>query len=300
MSSINVRPEQVYSQVNAPSLAFLRQGWPLVVAIILLYAPTLSYLFYDWWHNPDYSHGFFIPPIAAFFLWRKRDILRSLPTQPTSAGLLVALGSQVIFLVGYLGAEPFMQRVSMLLLAAGAILFLWGWRALREVRLVLLLLLLAIPLPVIIFNSVALPLQLIASSMAERLLNIFGIPVFREGNLLQIKGQMLNVTEACSGIRSLATLLTGGVIVGYFLPARRWLRPVFVLSSIPIALGVNALRVAGTGILAQAWGEQWATGFLHLFSGWVVFVFASCLLLSERMLLQRLFGSRVVGERKQA
>jgi exosortase len=130
--------------------------------------------------------------------------------------------------------------------------------------------------------------------MAERLLDLFGVPVFRDGNLLQLNNQTLNVTEACSGIRSLATLITGGVVVGYFLPSRWWLRPLFVLSSIPIALGVNALRVAGTGILAQAWGEKWASGFLHLFSGWVVFVLASCLLLGEYLLLQRWFSPRGV------
>jgi len=286
--------------VATPKARWPLSGWLLVATAILVYAPTLAYLFHDWWHNPDYSHGFFIPPIVAFFLWRKRKVLRSLPTRPADVGLLVALGSQMIFLVGYLGAEPFLQRVSLLLLMAGAVLFLRGWRTLWEISFALLLLLLAIPLPAIIFNSVAMPLQLVASSLAERLLDLFRIPVFRDGNLLEISGQTLNVTEACSGIRSLATLVTGGVIVGYFLPARGWLRPVFVLSSIPIAIGVNALRVAGTGVLSQAWGEKWATGFLHLFSGWVVFVFASCLLLGERQLLQRIFGSRVVEERKDA
>jgi exosortase len=272
-------------------------AWILLATTVVLYAPTLAYLFHDWWHNPDYSHGFFIPPIAAFFLWRKRGVLRGLPVRPANFGLLVVLGSQVIFLVGYLGAEPFLQRVSLLVLVAGVTLYLRGWRMLGEISFALLLLLLAIPLPAIIFNSVAMPLQLVASSLAERLLDLFRIPVFRDGNLLEIRNQTLNVTEACSGIRSLATLVTGGVIVGYFLPARWWLRPVFVLSSIPIAIGVNALRVAGTGVLAEAWGEKWAEGFLHLFSGWVVFVFASCLLLGERQLLQRCFGE--IGNREQ-
>jgi len=285
-----------------PSSRRLGVVWFLLAATVVLYGPTLSYLFHDWWHSADYSHGFFIPPIAAFFLWRKRQLLRSLPVRPANFGLLVGLGSQVIFLVGYLGAEPFLQRVSLLILVAGAVLYLRGWRMLWEISFVLLLLLLAIPLPAIIFNSVAMPLQLMASSLAERLLDLFRIPVFRDGNLLEIKGQTLNVTEACSGIRSLATLVTGGVIVGYFLPARWWLRPVFVLSSIPIAIGVNALRVAGTGVLAEAWGEKWATGFLHLFSGWVVFVFASCLLLGERQLLQLWFGGskeQVTGNREK-
>ena len=269
--------------------------WGLLLATIgALYAPTLGHLFKDWLRNPDYSHGFFIPPIAAVFLWRKRQILRSLPIRPANSGLVIAILSQVIFIVGYLGADLFLERVSFLILMAGAILYLAGWHALRQVSIVLLLFLLAIPLPGVVFNSVAGPLQLAASYLAERLLDVLGIPVLREGNLLQLSHQTLNVTEACSGIRSLATLITGGVVVGYFLPSRWWLRPVFVLSSIPIALGVNALRVAGTGVLAQTWGEKWATGFLHLFSGWVVFVFASCLLLGEHQLLQRWFGSRGV------
>jgi len=290
MQIASAEPCTTATRLTLPSLPSLGRWGVLLVAVGTLYAPTLGYLFYDWWHNADYSHGFFIPPIAAFFLWRKREVLGRLPARPANCGLLVALGSQAIFLVGYLGAEPFLQRVSLLVLIAGAVLYLWGRRALREISFVLLLLLLAIPLPAIIFNAVAMPLQLLASSLAERLLDLAHMPVFRDGNLLEISSQTLNVTEACSGIRSLATLVTGGVIVGYFLPARWWLRPLFVLSSIPIALGVNALRVAGTGVLAQTWGEKWASGFLHLFSGWVVFVLASCLLLAERQLLQHWFG----------
>jgi exosortase len=296
MSIVTTQPERDSRELAVPWNCLFHPAWFLVGATILLYAPTLSYLCYDWWHNPDYSQGFFIPPIVAFFLWRKRHVLRRLPARPSGLGLLVGLGSLAIFLVASVGGEAFTQRVSLLLFVAGALLYLWGWRMLKEVSFVLLLLLLAIPLPAVIFNAVAIPLQLVASSLAERLLDVFRIPVFREGNLLQIKGQMLNVTEACSGIRSLATLVTGGVIAGYFLPARWWLRPVFVLSSIPTALGVNALRVAGTGVLAETWGEKWAAGFLHLFSGWLVFVFASCLLLGERQLLQRWFsGSREQG-----
>jgi exosortase len=274
--------------------------WGLLGAVIAaLYGPTLLNLFEDWLHNPDYSHGLFIPPIAAAYVWQKRHIFRSLPTKPANSGLLVALFSQGIFIVGYLGADLFLERTSFLFLIAGIILYLSGWRTLWHASFVLLLLLLAIPLPRVVFNSVAGPLQLVASSLAERLLDILGVPVFREGNLLHLSTQTLNVTEACSGIRSLATLVTGGVVVAYFLPARWWVRTVFVLSSIPIALGVNALRVAGTGILGQVWGEKWASGFLHLFSGWVVFVFACCLLLGEHRLLQRWFGSDLVDGKRE-
>ncbi len=294
MGTVTAESERHSAVLATSRTRWSRSGWVLAAAILLLYTPTLSYLFYDWWHNPDYSHGFFIPFVVAFFLWRKRRVLRDLPALPSNFGLLVVLGSLAIFLLAYVGSEPFTQRVSLLLLMAGAVLYLRGWRTLREISFTLLLLLLAIPLPAIIFNSVALPLQLMASSVAERLLRLYGIPVFREGNLLQLDQMMLNVTEACSGIRSLATLVTAGAMVAYFLPARWWLRLFFVLSSIPIAIAANALRVAGTGILGQAWGERWAEGFLHLFSGWVVFVFATALLLGEWLVLQRLFGSRVL------
>jgi exosortase len=278
-----------------------RTWWGLLVAVIgALYGPTLLHLFRDWWDNPDYSHGFFVPPIAAAYLWRKCQTLRDLPSKPANLGILVALFSQGVFIAGSLGADLFVERVSLLILIAGAVLYVSGWRMLSETSFVLLLLLLAIPLPGVVFNSVAGPLQLAASSVAERLLDVVGIPVLRDGNLLYLKNQSLSVTDACSGIRSLATLITGGVVVGYFLPTRRWLRPVFVLSSIPIAMGVNASRVAGTGVLVQVGGEEWASGFLHLFSGWVMFMCASCLLLLEHRLLLRWFGPGLArGEGRQ-
>jgi exosortase len=203
-------------------------------------------------------------------------------------GLLVIVCSQVIFLIGCLGAEFFLQGFSLLVFLAGLTLFIWGWPTLWEASFVLLLLLLAIPLPTIVFNAVALPLQLIASSWAEFILRLLQVPVFRDGNLLQLDQMMLNVTEACSGIRSLASLVTAGVVVAYFLPARWWMRAVFVLSTIPIALAANAFRVAGTGLLGEFFGERWATGFLHLFSGWVVFVLAFCVLCGEWAAFQRL------------
>jgi len=270
--------------------------WLLLLAALgLAYGSTLVHVGETWWNEPDYSHGLFIPFLAVFFLWRKRKVLGSLPARPTPLGLVVVVGSQVIFLAGYLGAEFFLQAFSLLMFLAGLVLFVWGWGALWEVSFVLALLMLAIPLPAIIFNAVALPLQLIASSWAESILRFCHVPVYREGNILQLDRQMLNVTEACSGIRSLASLITAGMVVGYFLPARRWLQAVFVLSTIPVALAANAARVAGTGLLGQHFGERWATGFFHLFSGWVIFVLAFGVLCVEFLLLQRWFGMRRSG-----
>jgi len=298
VNAITARPETFVS--NSAGFAAPR-GEPLprpvdwlvlLAAVGLAYARILAHLGQTWWAQPDYSHGLFIPFLAVFFLWRKKEALRSLEARPTRWGLAVVAGSQVILLAGYLGAEFFLQGFSLLVFLAGLVLFVWGWGALREVSFVLALLLLAIPLPAIIFNAVALPLQLIASSWAESILRFCHVPVYREGNILQLDRLTLNVSEACSGIRSLASLITAGMVVGYFLPARRWLQAAFVLSTIPVALAANAVRVAGTGLIGQQFGERWATGFFHLFSGWVIFVLAFGVLCLEWLLFERLFRLR--------
>jgi exosortase len=287
MSSIISQPRS-FATSAMPLSRSLRDGWLLVAAVGLVYAPTLWHLAKTWWNNPDYSFGLFIPFIVVFFLWRKRGNLQRLPAQPARVGLVVIVASQVIYLFGYLGAEFFLQGFSFIVLLAGLILAARGWPTFREASFLLLLVLLSIPLPAIILNAAAFPLQLVASSWAESILHLLRIPVFRDGNVLQLDTQTLNVTEACSGIRSLASLVTAGVVVAYFLPSRWWLRGLFVLSTIPIALAANAFRVAGTGLLGEFVGEQWATGFYHLFTGWLVFVAAFCFLCSEWAIIQRL------------
>jgi exosortase D (VPLPA-CTERM-specific) len=289
MSSITSQPRPLLES-TIPATRWLRGEWILVAALGLVYAPTLWHLAKTWWTNPDYSFGLFIPFIVLFFLWQKRDKLRTQPARPARIGLLVIVASQVIYLLGFLGSEFFLQGFSLIVLLAGLILAARGWAAFREASFLLLLLLLSIPLPAIIFNAAAFPLQLIASSWAESIFRLLHIPVFREGNLLQLDKITLNITEACSGIRSLASLLTAGVVVSYFLPSRWWLRTIFVLSTIPVALVANALRVVGTGLLGEFVGERWATGFYHLFAGWLVFVVAFCVLCGEWAIIQRLSG----------
>jgi exosortase len=175
-------------------------------------------------------------------------------------------------LAGQLGAELFLTRVSLIGVLAGAVLYLYGWEHLRVVWFPLAFLLLMIPLPAIIFNQVAFPLQLVASRFGEAVLRLFDVPVLREGNVITLANTQLEVAEACSGIRSLISLLTLGVVYGYFTDKRFLVRLVIALSTIPVAIVANGLRVAGTGIAAYHYGEEAAQGFFHEFSGWVVFV----------------------------
>ncbi len=258
----------------------------------LVYAPVLAGLVHDWETNPNYSHGFIIPFAVAFFVWQQRDRLRATPAKPSHWGLALAVAAEAQYLIGFLGAEYFLQRTSLLLLIAGAIVYLYGWRHLRMQLFSLALLFLAIPLPMIIFNAIAFPLQLLASSWAAALLVRFGIPVFREGNILVLPQRTLDVAEACSGIRSLFSLLALAMMVAYFVPTRFWVKLGLVASAVPLALAANAFRIAATGLIGRWFGPEYSEGFFHLFSGWLIFVFAFCGLLLEAGLLSRWLGHR--------
>jgi exosortase len=260
----------------------------LAVTVGLIYWKILRDLALDLWKTDDYSHGILLPFALAYLVHQKKDYLKDIPIRWSWFGLLVVLGSQAINIVGYLGAEFFLQRISLVFLLAGVILFVYGWKHLWESAFALLLIALAVPLPKLIFNAVAFPLQLIASSWAEWFLQVLNIPVFREGNILVLPNMTLSVAEACSGIRSLMSLITLGVMVAYFLPFRWWLRALFIATTIPIAVITNAFRVSGTGVLAHHYGQAAAEGFFHTFSGWLVFVCAFALLLLEVTLILRL------------
>jgi exosortase len=287
MSTASLKPShEPFAGIEV--VAILRQWWWLFLAFALVYGQILASLVGEWWTNDDYSHGFLIPFALAYLLYERRDEIFTIPRVPSAFGYVVILGSQLILIVGFLGAEYFLQRVSMVVFFAGIILFFWGWKMLVETAFGLVLILLAIPLPAIIFNAIALPLQLFASSWAESFLRVCQIPVYRDGNVLQLSQQLLNVTEACSGIRSLMSLVTLATMLAYFLPMRWWARLAFIFTAVPIALAANAFRVAGTGLLARWFGDRAAQGFFHSFSGWLVFIFAFVILLAELFLLQRL------------
>src|SRR6266705_1139573 len=243
-------------------------------SMLLLYRDVLWRLVDAWTNDGNYSHGFLIIPLAAYLAWERRTELASARHQPSILGLIVVAGSLAVLAVGVLGAELFLTRISLVGTLAGTALFLLGWTHLRILAFPLAMLLLMIPIPAIIFNQIAFPLQLLASQFGEGVLTSTQIPVLREGNVLILANTTLEVAEACSGIRTLISLLTLGIVFGYFADSRGWVRTSIALSTIPVAIVANGLRVAGTGIAAQVYGPAAAEGFFHEFSGWVVFVVA--------------------------
>jgi exosortase len=263
-------------------------AWCIVLVCLLgfLYASILLGLMAQWWSDPDYGHGFFVPLFSAYILWRQRSRILSTESCPNNFGLLVTIGSICLLFLGSLGAELFVSRISLLFLCAGLILFLAGWKALRAIAFPLAFLSFMIPLPAIIYNEIAFPLQLLASRLASTWLELVRVPVLRDGNVLVMSNYSLEVVEACSGIRSLVSLVALAVAYGYLAERRKWVRLALAVVMVPSAILTNAIRIAIAGVSAHRFGPLAAAGFLHEFSGWLLFVTALGLLFVAHAILR--------------
>jgi exosortase len=264
--------------------------WCAILAglILLLYASVLRGLILHWWTDADYSYGFFVPLFSAYILWQQRERWAKTEIKPNNLGFVVILSAISLFLLGSLGAELFTSRFSLLVLLAGMILFLAGWKMLRAVFFPLGYLMWMIPIPAIIYNQITFPLQLIASRLASAGLELADVPVLRDGNILIMSNYSLEVVEACSGIRSLMTLMALAVAYGYLVSPQRWVRYVLAAFMLPIAIVTNAIRVMGAGMLAHRFGPAAAEGFLHEFSGWAIFLVALLLMFGSYWILRHI------------
>jgi exosortase len=289
----------------------------MAAALAFVYASVLAKLGRDWWTDENYSHGLLIPFIGGYILWMEAPRLSRASKSPSllwgGAAILCALFA---LWAGTVGAELYVQRMSLVLMLAGVAIYFWGFPVLRFALVPLILLVLAIPIPAIIFNKIAFPLQLFASRCAVGAMRLFDIPVLRQGNVIELmprgarETRKLEIVEACSGIRSLMTLVTLAVVLAYFTHPKSdepdapggggpgllsfwkrysfWRSAIIIASAVPIAILTNAMRVSGTGVLAHYYGTEVADGFFHSFSGWVVYIVAFLLLFAVGWLLDRI------------
>jgi len=261
-------------------------------AFFFLYRDILVGLVHDWINDGNYSHGLLVAPVALLIAWQRRRAFVDTPHRPQYGGLILVAASLALLVFGTLGAEFFTARVSMLGFIAGAIWFVWGTRHLRLAAFPLALLLLTIPLPEIIFNQVTLPLQSLAARAGEMSLAALNVPVLREGNVIVLATGSLEVAEACSGIRSLMSLVAIAVLYGYATTdGSIGMRTLLAFAAVPIAVVANGVRVAGTGLAASRYGAEAAEGFFHAFSGWLMFVLAFCLLVATHKLVTRVISA---------
>jgi exosortase len=265
------------------------------LAFFVLYRDVIAGLVRDWMTDGNYSHGLLVAPIAVLIAWHRRRAFAAAPREPNLWGFVLAAAGTALLAAGTLGAEFFTARISMLGVIAGVVWFVWGTRHLRLAAFPLSLLLLTIPLPEIILNHVTLPLQALAARAGEFALAAMNIPVLREGNVIVLATGSLEVAEACSGIRSLMSLVALAVAYGYTTGARTPIRMLLACAAVPIAVIANAVRVAGTGIAASRFGAEAAEGFFHMFSGWLMFVLAFGLLVATHRLATR-FARRSTAE----
>ena len=255
--------------------------WPAVgwfaALLLVCYAPVLQRLVRQWIDDQDMGHGFFVPIVAGYIIWLKRQELLSESPSPTWWGLLVVAWGALQLLVATLGAELFLARTAFVISLIGVVLTLAGFRILRKVAFPLFLLFFMVPIPAILYNQVTFPLQLFASQVADWALSVLGIPVLREGNILELASQRLNVVEACSGIRSLLSLSFLSLVYAYFFDKKIWMRPVLLVATLPIAILANAGRVTLTGVVSE-YDAELARGVFHYASGWVIFMIALIIL----------------------
>jgi exosortase D (VPLPA-CTERM-specific) len=295
------------------SFAKFWQPLLLAAALLFLYAPALKLLVQTWWTDENYSHGLLIPLLIGFLLWFEKDELGKLEKRPVFlTGGITVLAALLFLLVGILGAELFTQRLSLLLMLAGITIYFFGWQTLKKLVVPFVLLALAIPIPTILFNKIAFPLQLLATDLAVWGIRLFGIPAAKFGNVIELlprgasQSIWLEVVEACSGIRSLMTLVTLALVYAYFTSRRRnfaslksfdlWRAAILMFAALPIAVLTNGVRVSATGILAYYYGGETAQGFLHGASGWLVYVAALLLLLLVGKILDLIWKQGDIGK----
>ncbi len=288
----------------------IRGALAIGAAFVFLFFGVIVKLGRDWWTDENYSHGLLVPFVIGFIIWSEWDEISSYGRRGSALlGVSLVAFALILLIGGTLGAELFTQRIAMVLTIAGLVVWFFGPGVLRLLTVSFALLLLAIPIPQIIFNKIAFPLQIWASQAAVWGIRLFEVPTVRKGNVIEILPSgatqviALEVVEACSGIRSLMTLVTLALILGYFTRERRgvmfqsfgetvrsfdfWRIVLLMLAAVPIAVLTNAARVTATGVLTYHFGRRATESTWHDASGWLVYVVALALLIGVNGVLKR-------------
>lgn len=260
----------------------------LSTLFIVLYFPFIQTMVHDWNVNDNYSHGYLIPFMSAYMVWSRRKELKDIEIQPTNWGLLLIIVGLTQLTVAKIGSEYFLQRTSMIIVLFGSALFCLGKSFTKKISIPLLYLIFMVPIPAVIWNKFAFPMKLLASYVAASIIDWLGITILREGNILHLGSTTLEVADACSGLRSLTSLLALSGVFAYMVKLRRHSRWILFSSAVPIAIAVNVFRLVLTALLAQHFGSKFAEGFLHEISGLLVFVVALIMLIAIYGILSRL------------
>jgi exosortase A len=269
------------------------QSIQLRIAVLLLiwaavFYPIIPAMVDTWLNHSDNSHALLVPFIVLFIVWQKREELGRVEISGSLWGWLLLAGSLAIYVVSYIGGIAFFARLMIVASLTGLLWCCLGRQAIRVLVFPLAFLVFMVPVPDTVLGMVSFPLQLLATKISVGMIQFCSIPVFREGNMLFFTNTQLEVAEACSGIRSIVSLSMLSILFAYMSLKGWWRKAILVLSAIPIALLANVPRISGTGVLAHYFGDQVARGFLHEFSGMVVFALGMLVLFMEMKILNRI------------
>ncbi len=271
---------------NTKSAALL--AVPFVV-LLLVYLPALIDLVSDWVNDPNYSHGFLIPVVSAVLIWNKRKKLAELTPRIDRTGLVIIAAGLILFVLANGASEYFTLRFSFVMVLFGMTLYFFGREIVKEIWFPLFLLVFMIPIPYVIYYATTFPMQALATKITVKTLNIMGMSALQQGNIIHIKGYSLEVAEACSGIRSLVSLLALGAIFAYVSQKRFTAQIILFLSTIPIAVIANVVRVLVTSVMVATVTDQVTEEPLHSIMGMSVFVVAFVLLAILGVILKKVF-----------
>lgn len=258
-------------------------------ALCVLYYETYHNMVMIWLVDDNYSHGFFIPFVVAYLIWDRRDAIRKLPVRPANSGFFVLVLGLMLYVAASIGAELFTMRFSSILVVFSLVVIHFGWRIACLCAFPIMYLIFMIPLPMIIWNKIAFPLKLFATKLAVMIIKVTGTPVYGDGNIIYLTNTTLEVVDACSGLRSLISLLA---LTGFFVlisvQYSAVKKMILFISAVPIAVALNVVRLTITALLARQYGPEVANGFLHDFSGFLVFAMAVVIVLLLNKLLSKI------------
>jgi exosortase D (VPLPA-CTERM-specific) len=276
-----------FEEVKIKPISWIKAG-VYALGITLIYYSALAYMILHDWVREDYSHCYFIPFIVLYLLWEKRSVINVIPSFPSWMGLFLLMSGLFFYWLGELGGEFFTMYISLWFVILGIVWLHVGWRKIRVMAFALFMMLTMFPFPNFINSKILLKLKLISSQLGVKMLHLYGMSAYREGNIIDLGFTQLQVVDACSGLRYLFPLLVMGILLAYFYRAAMWKRLVLVFSTIPLTILTNSLRIALTGIIYAHWGAAAAEGFFHGFSGWLIFMVSLVVLLAEIWVLRRI------------
>jgi exosortase len=289
-SGMSVSPLVAEGSVPAPVKAKTELPIPAILfflaLLILLFLPVLGDLVTQWFNDENMGYAFFVPPLVGYIVWLDRERILEAPVKACWPAMALVVWGFLQMLLGLLGALSFVSRTAFVISMVGVVWTIAGTAVIRTLVFPFVLLLFMIPIPLYVYQRMTIPLQMLATQLAATGLDILGIPVWQDGNVLNLPDRQLDVVEACSGIRSLLSLTFLSLAYGRLFETRTWVKVALFVATVPIAIMCNGARITLTGILTQYWPSV-ADGIYHAFEGWVIFMFELVALVGLHKLLGR-------------